>query len=423
MGGYKTLYSSRELPKSLAERLDRFSTETYDKVSGASPRELFFVNEGFICLSMKFVNGSDHVGRMRTCVHNVLIHTHDVADIPFFNPLSLPEGLFLPPEADLQHLSRYLQRVHLFEEGEFVYRLGKLTKNRPPAPLVRNLLLALLSGRSTVILRGAASSTVKVLETLTAFLPPALRSHLGLIAFYPIKDYLVSLENNVSIILLPRKEPVETFIKDGFVVIDLVEKTTYNIPQQNAFADFIVTAIYEKGKLAEAVKLLKILENYRISTIPTAAHYDNFFSAYFATADCFTPAGNIDIGLELGAGGLGSGIRNPEPQAPSLKPQSPIRCLESVLDFYKSGYWNIALDIIEKTFRLIIQKRYFRSFDETKAKALGTFIDFLLDILQSPHKPKTTLTLTNRETKTAAEFLKSKIQMSEISEDIADFET
>lgn len=395
LGGYKTLFASKRLPDTLVKRLDRYSTETYDKIPQNCPREIFFTDEGFIILSKKFVNGSDHVGRTRSCVHNVVIHLKDLQHLNFFNPFMIPDSVFIPDDANLQHLQKYIQRAYLVEDGEFVDIIREISEMNAPQDLLRNLMAGLLSGKSTCIIRGASRKTINLLEKIVVFLPPALRNHISLIAFFPLKQYIVSLKNNVAVVLLSKDDDIERLIAENFAVIDLVDKKTYNYPTQNEYVEFVMNAISGDGQMAEVVKLLKVLEKYRIKTVLTPEYYEMFIKAYRNISDSFTPGGNIDVS------------------------SNPSECIDSVLGFYRTGYWNIALDIIEKCFQQIIQNRYFCSFDEKKADQLGLFVKFLKETFSRPEREDTTVAFVENDAKAAMELLQNKLKLSE---DIADFE-
>jgi hypothetical protein len=394
--GYKTLFSSRTLPEQIVQKLDVFSTETYDKIPAACPREIFFTEEGYVCISKKFVNGSDHVGRTRSCVHNVLIRQQDVYEAPFFNPFSIPDALFLNADSDLMNIAGLVHKSWTYSEGDFVDSLAALGKSALPQPQLKEILLAVLSGKSSCVVRGASRPVIEALEMATAALPPSLRERFSLVAFYPLKP-LVSTGGVFTAIVLGKSEPVNDFIRDGFIVIDLAEKMSYNLEPKNAYAELIMDALFRPGALPNLVKLLKVLETYRISSVLSPAHYEALIKAWKQTVDAFTPAGQIDVAA------------NHE------------TALDSVLDFYKAGYWSIASDIVEKCFHMIMSNQYFRAFEPRRAEQVALFIKFMKDALGDKRHQDKTIAISVQETKETLELMEKQNRMR-VSEDVADFD-
>ncbi|MCX7703054.1 MAG: hypothetical protein N2234_02990, partial [Planctomycetota bacterium] len=72
-GGYKTVYSTKNLPSDILDRLERYSTLVYPRVGGIPFFAIFPISEDKICYSKAFRGGVDHVGRPKACVHNIVL--------------------------------------------------------------------------------------------------------------------------------------------------------------------------------------------------------------------------------------------------------------------------------------------------------------------------------------------------------------
>ena len=61
VGGYKTLFASRGMPKALRDDLDHFARRVYKRVTGAPIHGVLRFEDGSVCWSKVFRNGADHI--------------------------------------------------------------------------------------------------------------------------------------------------------------------------------------------------------------------------------------------------------------------------------------------------------------------------------------------------------------------------
>ena len=337
LGGYRTLYSSSDMPRNQVSDLEALARNIYRPAQSHDIFAWLRPDDGHVCVMKAFQNGTDHAGRRRSCVHAVVFAASDAAGSWFFSPLSVPDSVFLSPESSLQSLPN-----QLVPECE----LPPPASFDPPKGLSRERLTALLSvmaspGTTAVVLdrTGSALRTVRALswvlppsvrETLTVSAPLVLPAVEGIprprIAILPCRDPHDALPARKRAGQLTAPElPAPGWPDDAArpdVVLNFPDGAEDPGVPYDVYAEFVASNLADERGRARVRKLVELIERQPPRPELTQGRYWHLLEGFGKVEPCLE-RGVVDVR------------------------RAPKRSLSAVGDFARAGMAGAALDILE----------------------------------------------------------------------------
>jgi len=316
LGGYRTLYSSSDIPKKQVSALEALARNIYRPAQSHDVFAWLRLHEGRVCVVKAFQNGTDHAGRRRSCVHAVVFAASDAAGSWFFSPLSVPDTVFLSPESSLQSLPN-----QLVPECE----LPPPVSFDPPKGLSRERLTALLSvmaspGTTAVVLdrTGGALRTVRALSWV---LPPSVRGHLTVSAslvFPAVKGV-----PRPRIAILPGRDArVPDDVPKPDVVLNFPDGAEDPGVPYDVYAEYVASNLADERGRARVRKLVELIERQPPGPELTQGRYWHLLEGFGKVEPCIE-RGVVDVR------------------------RAPKRSLAAVGSFARAGMPGAALDILE----------------------------------------------------------------------------
>lgn len=380
VGGYKTLYASPGLPRDLADDLESFARRIYRRVSGPPIRCTLRLADGTHCETKIFRNGSDHVGRPRSCVHTVIVSRDQIAAVPFLSPLELDGGYFLQADSDLRGIAGRLTR-HLAIDPAERPRLAPLIDALEQGAQVEPLLRAMLSVHHGIIVRDPHDAAFPQIQMLLALLPPGVRAGFSVVrgAYLPVLErcprvnvYFLSADNDLG----PYAQQA------NFIVFDFADPKApriQNLPAANAYCAYLDEEFLKARRIDRIERVLALLERYDPGLAPSNDVYYNLAAGLRSIHDALDEAGAID--------------------RDKLDESCPAG-LDSVLPFWQAGMMGLAIYVLsehchvaERRFGAqslrgvwekvdVLAREKDRSNPERAAPAVGLLVDLLKNSLE-----------------------------------------
>ncbi len=232
-GGYRTLFSSPELPPEVAAKAEDVAKKLY-RIVGAQPQRGFYhAAPGLAAAVRGFQFGTDHAGRARTCIHTVFLPEEQLAAVPGFSPFLVPDDLFIPEDTDVQYLSSELRQTWSAPPS---FPRPSVAGIHPD--WIRLLFPSLLDAVSATIVVDTKLEAGGMIAALSHALPPANRRSLS----YIEAAHLTPSSPPVFQITICEKLPDDTTASD-VAVIDLSGGHSRNLPPSNAYSDFVAASM------------------------------------------------------------------------------------------------------------------------------------------------------------------------------------
>jgi hypothetical protein len=288
MGGYKTLYATPGAPAEAIAAAEDLARRLY-RVVGSRPQRAFSrVTDGLFGALRGFAMGTDHAGRPRTCVHTVFFAEEDLARIPWFNPFSIPDDLFLPADLeDLQYLRFNLKETWVVGDTEDAGAAWARWGRGIPEVALRMLVPTMLDPKAVAIVLNRRDTSFDMARALAYTLPPLLRRRLGYLdhaVLYPTPFHLNFFAN----------DPDASVLAGDEVLLDLNRCESRNDPLRNPYADFVIAALAPGGNPAPLWCIVGALEKFDAAFVfSNNLHCTNVLSAFRRFAPLFKPDGAL----------------------------------------------------------------------------------------------------------------------------------
>jgi hypothetical protein len=328
VGGYKTVHASEGLGQDLIRQLEVFCNRVYPRVREKALDFLFRPVPSHLCVSRAFSGGSDHVGRPKSCVHSILADVSTLSSIPFFNPFTIPDTLFLteaPDATKIAGLRAKLPRSYAAAEMTQQDVREIASSGEILAEPARSLFLSIFSSNSTVLTTNSHDHR-RMIARIATLLPPGVRLNLAMAC----GSYVDFQKGAPTIYCLARAEAAQ-LAERGFVIIDLSSKSTRNLPAPNRYCQFIFQSVPENAD--RVVKLLRVLERYPVAGVQSSDMYHYLLRGYEAISHCFSEEGELSIG------------------------KGAHESLDNALQFYRAGYISVTIAILQQAFEILEKKR------------------------------------------------------------------
>ena len=284
MKGYRTLFSSPELPPDVAARAEEIARKLY-RIVGTRPEHGFYhAGEGFAASLKAFHFGTDHAGRARTCVHTVFLRESELARLPGFSPLDLVDDLYLPEDTNLDYLSGELRKAWTSPDEEPPHGAGI------HANWTKLLLPPLLEASvSTVVVDPSRHDAFAMIAALAHALPPALRRSLTFLDGAVI-DPTTPPTFQITVC---DKLPEDMVFGPDVALIDLKTRETKSLPPANAYADFVAASLAPGGNPEDIRRFIAVLEKHEPERRFTPAELHSLAGVWPAARLCFRKDGAI----------------------------------------------------------------------------------------------------------------------------------
>ena len=330
VGGYKTLYASPALPAPLVSDLEIFSKRSYTRLKGAPILCFLRLNDGTLCQTRIFSAGADHVGRSRTCVHNVLIRGDELRRIAYFNPLLLPDHYFLRGDSALKNFTTILPH-HLDVDPAHFARLDVLMATPRQPQAVQLMLRAMLSTGRSLILRDPHNIAFGLMRDLFPLLPPGARRAYSIVRGAHLPQVLAGC-GGVNATFIPAYLKLETLAQQpGNIVIDWsdadAQPRVVNLPAPNAYGRLLEDLLLLAPQPEKIRRLLALLEASDSGGVPSENAYSDLVQGYGHIVEAVTDDGGLS-----------------QEQLEAILPEG----LNAVLPFWRAGLLDLALDLLSR---------------------------------------------------------------------------
>lgn len=338
LGGYKTLYVSRELDGPFREEVEELVRQVYTTLQRTT-LYLAFVRGDYHWWIKAFFHGSDHVGRPRKCVHTILVSRRELENIPFFSPLDLDgDQLFIDVQAPLEnvfgHLSpRWDLPIHSLE-GRYTY-LQERNWTLEDFTILYNALMSHQHQRLVV----GPIEWGKTLAQLSGFLPWHPRVHLSICG----GEILPSPPVPIDLFLVNGPSHERSPLYSRLVAVDLEQRSVSpNFPSPNRMVQYLTHTLAHHPE--RAFKLLTFLEMHPSPFTSTNDMYASLVSAFEKTHPYISSRGELEV------------------------EKNPIVWLENMIKYSQAGYDNIALKIADLSIQILREKYSLPSVEELEKR-------------------------------------------------------
>jgi len=331
--GYRTLYSSPEIPREMLDSLESYANRVCMRASAEPEYDIFDLPGGILCIAKRFRAGADHVARPRNCVHTVLLARADVDAITGFNPffvLLQEVGFFLGPDFEPSTVADHLPRAFLCSEDEFVALLDALDSAPKPEGRVAAVLAALLSGRPTVVIRADDALAAAGLVAFAALLlPPAARSRIGMSSVADLSG--MDVRDRTMVLMRRRAESLDEFASHDCVILDFAGSTRHNLPAPSRYVEYVAASLLDEKRRAETKRMLALLMRYPSAGIESDARFERFLEGFKRARRVIGPDGRIRLAA------------------------APRAALDAALAFFRAGLAGAALEIIAQAAAIAVE--------------------------------------------------------------------
>jgi hypothetical protein len=324
--GYRTLRASPEVPAPTVKVLEDFSEKVHSRARRAPRFSVFPPDEIFLCVSMNVQSGTDHVGRTRSLVHNVLIRKEEVREIPGFNHLGLPHAAFLKPGGDLQRDLTALPADVEVPAEDTTPLAPRFDRENLPRKSVLHLLRALL-GDKPVLLRSDKEAGWDRVVQVSALLPPAVREPLAVVNGAYVPEFADL--GHPTVFLVPADVDIADVVREGKVALDEGGMLAYNLPLSHPWEQFVVGNITSGDSHGDLATLLRVVQRYRPLARYSPQDFKDLVEAFQAARQCFDPDGRVNVR------------------------RAPADGLTAAPRFFQAGHPDIAFDIFQDCLRLL----------------------------------------------------------------------
>jgi len=282
--GYRTLFSSPELPAEVAARAEEIARKLY-RIVGTRPEHGFYrAGDGYTASLKAFHFGTDHAGRARTCVHTVFFREDDLSRLTGFCPLDLPDDLYLPEDTNLDYLSSELRKSWTPPPAE-----------APATPGIHANWIKLLfpplleTSTSTVVVDPSRHDAFAMIATLAHALPPALRRGLT----YLDGAVIDPTTPPTFQITVCDKLPEDMAFGPDVALIDLKTRETKSLPPASAYSDFVAASLCPGGNAEDLWRFIAVLEKHEPGRWFSAAELHSLAGVWANARLCFRKDGTI----------------------------------------------------------------------------------------------------------------------------------
>ncbi len=356
INGYKTVKVSQSVPKNTLDMLEEYSKQIHRLARRTVRFSILGFDEIFVCLSRLSLAGSDHVGRTRALVHNLLFRREDVEALPFFDVFSVPAEIFMDEQADVAMCS-----ARLPESFEFSPRnpATAFPSDQLPQKTARNVLRCMLHD-GTSIVRSVEGQAFAAARVLLALLPPVAREHLTVVT----GDYIQACDGRTrhTVFIVPPEFDVKPFSDAGFPVLDDGGQTALNLPKAHPYTRMVLGLLYggeeDRARLAP---LLRAINTYRPAVPYSFDAYQNLVQGLLTAGGFFSRDGRLHV------------------------EGAPEKGLEAALSFFRAGHPDIVFDIFSSCLRLLGKRNMqpaLANFENVVMSGIDTLKEFFSEVPQ-----------------------------------------
>ncbi len=319
MGGYRTIYASPKLPPAALSKAEEVARKLYPKVGTRPQMGYYRAADGWSAALRGFPAGTDHTGRVRTCIHTIFMRDQDLARVPWFNPFDIPDDLFMDEEEDLQDLSGQLKPAWLMGDtaaaaADAWRRTGTAIHPRAAQMMVP----AMLEVRRATIVLDQQDQAFEIASLLAFVLPPSVRRGLTYLA----RAMLPPGPTPIFRMTFFGNNPDPSILTGGEIVADFRRAESYNDPERNAFSDFVLASLADGGEPMTPWRLAAVLERHEQDREFKSFHYLKLTEGFLKCPMIFRDDGTINVKA------------------------SPADANDGVLPFWKSGCQRLAKAIL-----------------------------------------------------------------------------
>ncbi len=268
--GYQSIFASKGLPQEVIERVEECSRLLYPRLYGPGTRSMFPVC-GYFCHSRVFRYGLDHVGRPRTCVHNILVDL-SLQDSSL-DPYGLGPQAFLSPDVPDQDIGYELAEAYNWPTTRETMseRVQYLLGNAEAARCFPAVLSLLQFGQPWV-LRARSQEGFDLVSSVGAFLPPVLQRRLAIVSGTKLA--------NAQVTVLSPSTDLESI--DAEWTLDYPADPA-RLPGCSEYAALIAEYLFNRQDLATLHLIHDFLATYEESERDQYAALDRFAKVFRAT--------------------------------------------------------------------------------------------------------------------------------------------
>ena len=293
LGGYKTLYATPGAPAESIANAEDIARRLYRIVGSRPQRAFYHVSAGIYGAVRGFPFGTDHAGRARTCVHTVLFTGDDLAKVPWFNPFTIPDDLFLPADLeDIQYVRFNLKETWVIPDEPFDPALhGNRFGPSIPEPVLRMLVSAMLDPRATIVLN-RRENAFELAQVLVTALPAGLRRRMT----YLDRAILQPTSPPVFRLNFFANDPDPSILAGDEILIDFNRGESHNDAVRTAYADFVLSCLAPGGNPSNAWRLACLLERYEPDlAFESSLQVRTLLETYRKGTLLFRPDGTFDV--------------------------------------------------------------------------------------------------------------------------------
>ena len=324
-GGYKTMHVSPEL-RPMVKTLEAFAKRIYKKVT-REPLYALLRPDGRLALSKTFVAGSDHVGRLRGCVHTILPELEGLQGSSLSNPFDLLDTLpFIGEGVNLLAVAGELTPSVEFapETGPVVPRLDVAEK------LAQAAFMGMLSPHHEAVAADPTGEIRSLVAALYPLLPPFIRGAFSAL----LGSYLPPAEDTTrfDFFILPGKADLKEFKGSGKLVIDVVHGELENVPASSPYCNMVMDACFGRSDGSALKNFLRLMEKNDFSGEPTWDVLRSLTEAFSHVARLTTEDGKV------------------------VTRADPAAVLKAVVPFARGGYAELAFRLLRESAAQAVSK-------------------------------------------------------------------
>jgi hypothetical protein len=286
--GYRTLYASPRLAPEALARAEETARALYHSVGTRPQRGFYRPAPGMSAALRAFACGTDHAGRPRTCVHTVILRDDALRAVPMFNPMAIPEDLFLREVDDPQDLGGDLRRSWDPPSAISPLALWNQSSGRIRAGMLEMLVPALLEPERPAVVFDPRDEAFDIASVLAWALPPSVRRALTYLSRGPSPA-----PGGFRIQFAATRAAVR-----GQIFLDFERYASSNDPERNAFSDFLIQSLGSPEGAVDAFRLAAALERYEPDRTFTALGYLNLVEAFRSCRAVFRDDGSLSVGAK-----------------------------------------------------------------------------------------------------------------------------
>jgi len=356
LGGYKTVWKSPDVPPPSLETFKEFSRLTHKLARRSSRFSLLGFDPHFVGISRLSLAGSDHVGRTRALVHNVLFRREEIERIPFFDPFAMPREIFLTGKGDI-----LMEAKRLAPSFDFQARnpLSTFPFEQIPQRMARNVLRLLLH-EGTSFIRAVEGKALSVVRALLPFLPPIHRERVSIISGDFVQPF--DGKSRYTLFLVSPEFDLTPFVEAGYPVLDDGGLNGHNLPKAHPYSHLLLGQIYgEKNDHQKLITLLRAINAYRPIVEYSLDGYHNLVNGFETAQGFFSRDGHLHV------------------------EGAPEKGLKGALSFFRAGHPDIVFDIFNSCLHLLGERNLFTglaNFENVVVSGIDTLTGFFAEVPQ-----------------------------------------